>query len=179
MAYRRFRASRNSINLGAALLAAVASLLMMFALPQPAAAFEKGSSNLAITFGAGRALGRDYTVIGGRVGHYVADGFELAFTGELWRGNDPDIFKLTPEVRYVWFMMSPVQPYVGGFYSRTVYDGIPDRNSYGAKGGVYFSVSHNASLAVGLVHERIQSCTNSTYVDCSQTYPEIAFHVRF
>lgn len=163
----------------AVLFAAFLTLAASFALVQPAAAYDKGSSNIGITIGAGRALGRDYTVVGARLGHYVADGFELGFSGELWRGNDPDIYKLTPEVRYVWYMMSPVQPYVGGFYSRTIYDGIPDRNSYGVKGGAYFSVSHNATLGVGLVHERIESCTNSTYVDCSQTYPEIAFHVRF
>jgi hypothetical protein len=165
---------------GAAWLAATASVLaMLLVAPKPAAAFDQGSSNIGITLGAGRALDRDYTVIGGRVGHFVADGFELALSGELWRGNDPDIYKLTPEVRYVWYMMSPVQPYVGGFYSRTVYDGLPDRNSYGAKGGVYFSVSHNASLAVGLVHERIESCSSATYRNCSQTYPEVAFNVRF
>jgi hypothetical protein len=160
------------------ILAALATATGL-AMAQPAAAFDKGSANIGITLGAGRALDRDYTVIGGRLGYYVADGLELGFSGELWRGNDPDIYKLTPEVRYVWYMLSPVAPYVGGFYSRTVYDGLPDRNSYGAKGGVYFAVSHNANLAVGLVHERIEGCSRTTYRDCSQTYPEVAFNVRF
>jgi hypothetical protein len=158
------------------LLVAVA-LGMMPALP--AAAFEQGSANIGITLGNGSALGQTYTVVGGRLGYYVADGFELALAGEMWRGNDPNIYKLTPEVRYVWYMMSPVKPYIGGFYSRTFYDGLPDANSYGAKGGVYFAVSHNASLGVGLVYERIENCSSATYNDCSQTYPEVAFNVSF
>lgn len=158
-------------------LLAAAALGMMTALP--AAAFDKGSANIGITLGAGRALDRDYTVIGGRLGYYVADGFELAFAGELWRGNSPNIYKLTPEVRYVWYMLDPVKPYVGGFYSRTFYDGLPDRNSYGVKGGAYFAVSHNANLGVGLVYERIENCQSATYRNCSQTYPEISFQATF
>ena len=163
---------------GAALRTAVVALALGTAV-SPTAAFDRGSSNIGITLGAGRALDRDYTVVGGRFGYYAADGFEVALAGELWRGNDPDIYKLTPEVRYVWYQLAPVQPYVGGFYSRTVYDGLPDRNSYGAKGGAYFAVSHNASLGVGLVYEHIENCQRATYRNCSQTYPEVGFHVRF
>ncbi len=142
-------------------------------------AFDKGTSNFAITLGAGRALDRTYTVIGGRVGHYIADGFELAFSGEFWTDNDPDIMKFTPEARYVWYGLSPVKPYAGGFLSRTMYDGLPDRNTYGAKGGVYFQVGPNAHLGVGLVYERVESCDRATYGDCDQIYPEAAFSVRF
>lgn len=163
---------------GSRCLAALGAALCILMI-QPAAAFDKGSSNIGINLGAGRALDRDYTVLGARLGYYLADGFELAFGAEIWRGNDPSIYKLTPEVRYVWYMLSPVQPYAGGFYSRTVYNGLPDRNSYGVKGGAYFPVSHNASLGVGLVHERIESCQTATYRECSQTYPEISFNVRF
>jgi hypothetical protein len=87
--------------------------------------------------------------------------------------------KFSPEARYVWYGLSPVKPYVGGFLSRTMYDGLPDRNTYGAKGGVYFQVGSNAHVGVGLVYERLESCNSATYGDCDQIYPEAAFLVRF
>jgi len=149
------------------------------ALPHSALAFDKGTSSIAITVSAGRALDRTYTVIGGRLGHYVADGFELAIGAEFWTDNDPDIFKLTPEARYVWSGMGTIKPYAGGFLSRTMYNGLPDRNTYGARGGAYFQVGPNAHVATGLVYERVESCDSATYRDCDQFYPEIAFNVRF
>lgn len=163
------------LRLSVLLLAATAVL----AVPHAALAFERGTSNISITLGAGRAVDRTYTVIGGRIGHYIADGFEFAVAAEFWTDNDPDIFKITPEARYVWYGLAPAKPYVGGFVSRTMYNGLPDRNTYGAKGGVYFQVGPNAHLGVGVVYERVESCDRSTYRDCDQLYPEAAFSVRF
>ena len=164
------------LQLAAGLLAALAVCL---AVPRPALAFERGTSSISITLGAGRAVDRTYTVIGGRIGHYVADGFELALGAEFWTDNDPDIFKITPEARYVWYGLSPAKPYAAGFVSRTMYNGLPDRNTYGAKGGVYFQVGPNAHVGVGAVYERVESCERSTYRDCDQLYPEVAFSVKF
>ena len=177
MSSRRNSGSRSHVTRMAAwLLVAGATALCM---PPPALAFEKGSSNIAITLGSGRALERTYTVIGGRYGYYIADGFEFALSAEFWTDNDPDITKVSPEARYVWYDLSPVKPYIGGFLSRTLYDGLPDRNTYGVKGGVYFQVGSNAHVGVGLVYERLESCDAATYGDCDQIYPEAAFSVRF
>ena len=176
--YKKLPQSAAFITTRAALVALI-SAVACIVLSTPAAAFEKGSVNGGITLGAGRALDRDYTVIGGRIGYFIADGFEFAFAGEMWRGNDPNITKFTPELRYVWYQLVPVKPYVGGFISRTLYDGLPDRNTYGAKGGVYLPVGPNAHLSAGLVYERIESCSQSTYRDCSQWYPEFGFNVTF
>jgi hypothetical protein len=177
MAQSSFRGSRMGIVLPASwlTLAAVAA----FGFGSPASAFDKGASNIAITLGSGRALDRTYTVIGARYGYYIADGFELGLAAEFWTDNDPDIMKFTPEARYVWYRQGKLKPYVGGFLSRTMYDGLPDRNTYGAKGGVYFEVSPNAHVGLGVVYERVESCDKATYADCEQLYPEAAFVVRF
>jgi hypothetical protein len=145
----------------------------------PTFAFQSGTGTASFTLGAGRALDQSYTVIGGRLGYFWADGLEFAVSGEAWRDNKPRIYKFTPEARYVWFAAEPVKPYIGGFVSRTMYSGLPDRNTYGVKGGGYFAVSPNANVSVGLVYEKITSCDSRTYRDCSQLYPEAAFHVRF
>jgi hypothetical protein len=145
----------------------------------PVRAFDKGSSNIGLTVASGRALDRTYTVFGARLGYFIADGFETAFGAEVWTGNDPHITKLTPEVRYVWFQSQQFKPYAGAFVSRTLYDGLPDKNSYGAKAGAYLQVGSNAYVSAGLVYEQINSCDNATYGDCNQFYPEFTFHVRF
>lgn len=157
----------------------IGALLLVLFHSTSALALGQGSSTIGVTLGSGSALDRTYTVIGARLGYFVADGFEFSVGGELWRGNDPDIYKITPEIRYVWFHLPGVKPYVGGFYSRTVYDGLPDRNTYGVKGGAYFPISPNAHLSAGLVYEKIEACTTAVYIDCSQIYPEFSLNVSF
>lgn len=158
-----------------ALVMAIASV----ALANPAHALKQGTTNLGFAISSGRALDQTYTVIGMRLGYYVADGLEFAIGGELWRGDDPDIYKISPELRYVWFDLPNVKPYVGAFYARTIYDGLSDRNTYGMKGGVYMRVSSNAHVGAGLVYERIESCNVNVYKDCSELYPEVSFNVSF
>ncbi|HZP91729.1 MAG TPA: hypothetical protein VFB20_02440 [Burkholderiales bacterium] len=149
------------------------------ALAAGAIGFQAGTTDGGITLGAGRAVDQNYTVIGGRLGYFVADGFELAMSAQAWRGADPVIYKFIPEVRYIWYQSEPVQPYVAGFYSFNIYQGLPDKNSYGAKGGIYFPVGPNASLSLGLVYEAIESCNSAVYRECSDWYPEIGFLVTF
>ena len=102
----------------------------------------------------------------------VSEGLMLGVSAEMWLGNEPDIYKFTPEVRYTFTQVAPVKPYVGAFVSRTIYDGPPDRNTYGVRGGIYMPFSSNAAFNVGLVYEKISSCNQPTYSDCSQLYPE-------
>jgi hypothetical protein len=157
----------------------VAAVIVLLFAWTPAWAFERGSSNIGLTIGAGRALDKTYTVFGGRLGYYLADGFEAAISAEAWTDNDPDIWKVTPELRYVWYQNQKFKPYGGVFVSRTLYDGLPDANTYGAKGGAYLQVGPNAYLGIGAVYERVESCDSATYGDCDQFYPEVMFSVRF
>lgn len=161
------------------LLITMVTVMASFAITAPAHALKQGTTNIGFGLSTGRALNQTYTVIGLRLGHYFADGLEFAVNGELWRGEDPDIYKIAPEVRYVWFDLPSVKPYIGAFYARTIYDGLADRNSYGLKGGVYMRVSSNAHLGAGLVYERIESCNPAIYKDCSELYPEVSFNVSF
>lgn len=149
--------------------------------PQFASAqgFEEGSSTIAVSLGAGRQLDQDYTVISGRYGYFFVRDFEASFTFEAWRGNDPAIYKLVPELRYVYARRFPIKPYVGAFLSRTLYQGRSDRNTYGGKIGAYFTINPNAHLSIGAVYERIESCNSSTYGECRQTYPEMGLLFTF
>jgi hypothetical protein len=141
--------------------------------------FDRGKTTGSIFVGAGKALDREYTTLGGALGYMVSEGLMLGIGAEMWLGNEPDIFKVTPEVRYTFTEVSRVKPYVGAFVSRTFYDGLPDTNTFGARGGIYMPFSSNAAFNVGVVYEKISGCNQSTYTDCSQLYPEAGVMFSF
>ncbi|HEX4985060.1 MAG TPA: hypothetical protein VFV71_03200 [Burkholderiales bacterium] len=141
--------------------------------------FDRGSVSGSLYLGSGSALGNTYTTFGAGVGYMVSEGLMAGINGELWFGDDPKLQKLTPEIRYIFTHVNPVKPYVGGFFTRTFYEGLDDRNSYGVRGGIYFPFSTNAALSAGLVYEKIMDCDKSVYHDCSQVYPEAGLLVSF
>jgi opacity protein-like surface antigen len=171
-------ASRHRVILVAASLLIVAAVLWI-SKAHAAEPFNRGTVSGSLYIGKGSALGNTYTTLGAGLGYMVSDGLMAGISGESWFGNDPHIYKITPEVRYTFTEVRPVKPYVGAFVSRTFYSGLDDRNSYGVRGGVYFSFSSNAAVNVGLVYEKISNCNEATYKDCSQVYPEAGLLVSF
>ena len=141
--------------------------------------FDQGRVSGTFTVGRGEALGNSYTTFGAGIGYMVAEGLMAGVSGELWTGEDPDIQKITPELRYTFTKIERVKPYVGGFYTRTFYDGYEDRNSWGAKGGIYIPFGKNVAANFGLVYEQVLDCDEAVYRDCSQTYPEAGVLVSF
>ena len=181
----RTRMSESGVPLDAR-FALVATVLVIGALltcipthARAAEPFDRGKTTGSIFVGAGRALDREYTTLGGTLGFMVSEGLMLGVGAEMWLGNEPDIFKVTPEVRYTFTEVAPVKPYVGAFVSRTFYDGLPDSNTFGARGGIYMPFSSNAAFNVGVVYEKISGCNQSTYNDCSQLYPEAGVMFSF
>ena len=175
-AHTRISESDARLNIRLAIVTAVlltGALLTCFPIQILAAGpFGRGNTTGSIFFGAGRALDRNYTTLGGTLGYMVSEGLMLGVSAEMWFGNDPHIYKVTPEVRYTFTQVAPVKPYVGAFVSRTIYDGPSDRNTYGMRGGIYMPFSSNAAFNVGVVYEKISGCDASTYKECSQLYPE-------
>ena len=145
----------------------------------PAPAAEQGTTSLGVGLASGTQLNKTYTVLTGRLGYYLVRDFEAAIGLEAWRGNDPSIYKLVPELRWEYSGNPNFGPYIGAFLSRTFYDGLPDRDTYGARIGVYFTLNRGSRLGAGAVTERISNCDTSTYSKCSQTYPEVALHFTF
>ena len=166
------------------LLAAVVLLIAAAALwssrTHAAEPFNRGNVSGSLFVGAGQALGNTYTTVGAGLGYMISDGLMAGITGEAWFGNDPNLYKITPELRYTFTKVEKVKPYVGAFVSHTFYSSeVSDRNSYGVRGGIYVPFSTNAALSFGVVYEKIADCNESTYHDCSQTYPEAGLLVSF
>ena len=83
--------------------------------------------------------------------------------------------RLGPEARYVFYMVPTVKPYVGVFYVHNfVGSGFDDFDQLGLRGGVNI-VPEGSRLwgGVGLVYERILSCSDNLRVDCNAVYPEV------
>ena len=156
------------------------ALYACLALPaQAEEPFNRGSTTASLHAGFGQALDQTYTTFGGGIGTMVSDGLLLAVNAEIWVRNGFDIFKVTPEVRYIFPTPTQFKPYVGGFVTRTFYDGPGDRFTYGARGGVYHRFSSNAAFNVGLVHEHVYDCQKSVYQKCTQFYPEAGIIFSF
>ena len=113
------------------------------------------------------------------LGYFVANGLGLGLDGEAWVGSSPQVYKLTPGIRYVYSGFERIWPYVGGFYRRTFYEGLDDLNTYGGRYGAYMALSGNAYVGAGGVYEILAGCDEKVYDSCTTSYPEITFSLSF
>ena len=158
------------------------SSLLLIALALPALAqdpgpFAAGKKRVGIHGGAGRTLNQNYFLLGASFGYYIADGLEVGAGVEGWIFNSPNLWKLTPQVRYVFYQTGAFKPYVGGFY-RWVLVGSPyeDYESYGGRFGVAYQKG-GSYVAVGGVYERYVDTDGVG--DNDTIYPEVAFWISF
>ena len=144
-----------------------------------AGAFSKGSTHFVVTAGNGYAFDESYLVLGLGASYYIIDGLNVGLSLESWSGSDPGMYKVTPSVQYVFYQIQRLNPYVGGFYSRTYIDGLQDINSVGARAGVYLTAGRNAYIGIGAVYESYIDCNKTVYRSCNDTYPEVSFTIAF
>jgi hypothetical protein len=167
-------------TLTAAALAAVAAFAPApAAAADVAAAFGKGSTQVFVTAGSGYAFDQTYFVLGLGATYYLVDGLGLGLSLESWSGADPNLYKVTPSVQYVFRHVPVVKPYVGVFYRRTYVSGLSDLDSAGGRAGVYIAAGRNAYVGAGAVYEYYIDCNTAVYGSCSSTYPELSFTIAF
>jgi hypothetical protein len=118
-------------------------------------------------------------VAGLGVGTFLVNGLEAGLDGEAWVGSSPQVYKITPGLRYVFSGFDRFWPYIGVFYRRTIYEGLGDLNSYGGRYGVYMPLGRNAYAGVGGVYEKLSGCEETTYTSCTSSYPEITLSLSF
>ena len=142
-------------------------------------AFSKNSTSVSIVLGSGSAFGDSYYVLGGGVGYYVLEGLELGVDLQYWFSGDPSIAKISPHVRYVFTQPEHINPYIGAFYTRSFIDSdfLDDQDSYGYRGGAYFTPDNRVYIGGGFATEEYKDCPKQ--LDCSNTYPELLFQVSF
>lgn len=139
-----------------------------------AAPFSAGSKSLSIVIGSGSAFNDNYTIFGAGVGYYVVDGLEISIDVEVWTGGDRSINKVSPGVQYVFARNEQLKPYIGVFFKRAAIEGFEDLDSVGGRIGAVFSNRSNYYLSAGLVYENDLDCTETLFVQCDDTYPELS-----
>src|SRR5690348_7997626 len=89
--------------------------------------FAAGSPRLSVTAGTAWSSANTYIVLGVGIGYFLVDGLEVGLDYEAWVAGTPTLQRLSPEVRYVFYFVPTVKPYVGTFYRHTfVGSGFPD-----------------------------------------------------
>ena len=141
--------------------------------------FKEGSIRVSIVVGSGQTFGDDYTIIGLGAGYYVKDGLELGLDGEAWLGGDPDIYKLSPQAKYILSTQSRLRPYIGAFYNHSFIDNYDDLDTIGGRGGVYFVQNERWFIGVGAAYESYLDCDEKIYSSCDDIYPEITVSFTF
>jgi hypothetical protein len=166
----------------------IALLVLSVSLPQRGSAevgvgagtsFGQGRTQLSVFGGSGSAFSQSYFVLGVGAKYYVVQGLGLGLNFESWLGNTPGIYKLTPNVQYVFTQVPTVHPYVGVFFRRVFIENLSDLTSVGVRGGAYLPVGPNMHLGLGGVYESYLDCNESSYHSCSDFYPEISFTIGF
>ena len=136
--------------------------------------FAAGRLRVGLGGGTTGTFGKQYWVIGGGAGYYVADGVELGLDLQYLFNSDPNVLEVAPGVRYVAWFVPVLKPYVGAFYRHWFVSGddFDDADSVGARGGVFYvSPGGRAAIGVGVVYEALLDCSGDA---CTDIYPELA-----
>jgi len=134
--------------------------------------FEKGNTRASVSLANGSYFNDNYLIIGAGYGYYVANGLEVGVDLDIWTGGNPSIYELEPRLTYVFRDVPKFQPYIGLFYSRTFIENQSDSNSAGARAGLFFPVGKRTYIGFGVVYAELQSCTDTIFFDCSDSYTE-------
>ncbi len=157
--------------------AVVASLLATPALAdEEAGPFEQGNSRLSIILGTVNQGGDTAWVVGAGYGYYITDGLEVGLEAEHWFNSEPSVSKVSPQARYVLWMVPVLKPYVGAFYRHWFVSDFDDVDSIGARGGVFWVSGGGSFFGVGAVVEQaVSGCEE----ECTDIYPEVALSIAF
>jgi len=139
------------------------------------APFDQGQGHVSATLGNGTLLNQDYIVLGVGYGYFLTNGLDISVDLNLWLDGDPTIYQVTPEVRYVFYMVPKIKPYIGTFYRRNYIEGFDDVNAYGYRAGVYWLAGANTYIGYGVTHSKLSDCKKNIYFQCEDTYSELSF----
>jgi len=160
----------------------VAALACLSLLPAAARAYDDAGLSLfkqgriqgSLTAGYGEFHDNNYFIAGLGGGYFVANGLETDVNADAWLGSRPQIYDVSPQIRYIFLHLFDWKPYIGALYRRTFYTHtFPAIDSAGARAGFVYPVSPNAYLNVGAVYEHYFNCDTGAYTRCDQVYPEL------
>lgn len=160
-------------------LLTIIALCAAIAVAPDAQAHRYEQGNVSLSAGGALRVGGGETIFvaGLGAGYYVVDGLEVGLSSTAFFGADPFVVQLTPGVRYIFWMVPYVHPYLGAFYRHWfVSGGFPDLDSIGGRAGVVIASKGPLSVGAGVVYERVISPCAS---ECDRIYPELTISLVF
>ncbi len=126
---KRHHAMHNKLNILLNIFVLLLSLTTTVYAETDAGPFREGNVRMTVLIGSGTAydnnLRYNYTILGVGAGYYVLDGLEVGLDVEDWLGGGPRIYRVSPEIRYVFYEIETVKPYAGVFSRRNFIEGPP------------------------------------------------------
>lgn len=144
-----------------------------------AGSFSRGRVHTSLLAGQGSAYGDQYFILGVGAGYYILDGLQVGLDAEGWFGGDPSVYRISPEVQYVFELAGVWKPYLGGYFRHTLVQGSDGFSSVGGRTGVLMDAGGNMSLGAGMVYDTMLDCDSEFTSSCSQVYPEFRLSVSF
>ncbi len=157
--------------------ATLAITILAVSVPARAEPYDQGKISVSVGGSLSSSGGKPVFVIGAGAGYFVLRGLELGLSGATWFGVDPRISQITPGVRYIFWMVPVVQPYLGGFYRHWfVHAGEPDFDTVGGRTGLLINTGGPLHVGIGVVYEHvITRCSTG----CGRVYPELSVSFVF
>jgi hypothetical protein len=136
--------------------------------------FARRRVRLSLLVGTSSTNRGSYLILGGGIGYFLLNGFEVGIDYEDWLLGEPIVHRLSPETRYVFHFVPTLKPYVGVFYRHTFVNDVADLDHLGARTGVlYVPPTGQFYLGGGAAYERLLNCKPGVLVDCNAVYPEL------
>jgi hypothetical protein len=145
----------------------------------PNSLFKENSHYLSFNLGSSDSLNKDYVGFGVGYRYFPMDGIDVGLDFDLLLGNNPIIYRVSPEVRYVFHKLKKFIPYVGGFYQYNYIVDLENRGGFGVRAGLYTPLWSNTYIGYGLSWGELGQCDKSVYGECSTSQLELAFSLHF
>ena len=156
-----------------------ASLLALSCHATASELFTKNGQHLSFNLDMSDSLNKEYVGFGVGYRYFPADGIELGLDFDLLLGNDPIIYRVSPEIRYVFYPFKIFIPYVGAFYQYHYIVNMEDKGGFGARAGFYTPVGANTYIGYGVSLGELLQCDKKGYGKCSTTQLEFSYSLRF
>ena len=141
--------------------------------------FRQNNHHVAFNLGFVDALQREYVGFGMGYRYFPIDGVEIGMDFDLLLGNNPLIYTVSPEIRYVFYPLKTFVPYVGAYYQYNYINNMENRGGLGARAGFYTPLGPQVYIAYGVSLGELTQCNDTEYGDCSPARIELSIALSF
>ncbi len=145
--------------------------------PQQRNPFEQGRWRLALGLGLGSFGGGSSFSFGGAVSYYPLDGFEVGTDAQAILGGGSPLARVSPQIRYVFYMVPGIQPYVGVFYRRRFGSNRIADDTAGGRAGFFYIGGGSIYIGIGVTYEVALSGCNESVYTCRWLNPELVVSI--